>query len=131
MNELWQPVPEYEGLYEVSNMGRVRSLDGYRWNGHTIHKFKGRLLRPLGKPYLHVCLSKDKKIKQIRIHQLVASVFLPECPGRPGRKRGEWHVDHKNDNKTDNRAENLQWLIHRDNTYVKTNRKRNEKGQFL
>ena len=130
--EQWRPVVGYEGLYEVSDQGRVRSLPGIRWNGLKNHVFKGKILKPQGTArYLHVVLSKDGKTKTYRIHALVASIFLADCPGIRGRHRGQYHIDHINNNPRDNRASNLQWLIHRDNTYVKANRKRNSEGQFV
>ena len=128
--EYWKPVQGYEGLYEVSDQGRVRSVDGIRFNGHAWHPFKGRLLSLLGKNarYWHVALSKNRKVKCRRVHELVADAFLSPCPGKRGR--AGWHIDHINDDPKDNRAENLQWLTHRDNTYVKPNRSRDSFGRF-
>jgi len=128
--EYWKPVPGYEELYEVSDLGRVRSVDGIRFNGHAWHPFKGRLLSLLGKNarYWHVALSKNRKVKCRRVHELVADAFLSPCPGKRGRNG--WHIDHINDDPKDNRSENLQWLTHRDNTYVKPNRPRDSFGRF-
>ena len=132
MPELWQPIEGYEGLYEVSDQGRVRSLDGKRWNGQRVHHFKGKILKAnFGGNYLQVTLSKDCKVTTHRIHKLVAAAYLPPCPGTPGRKRGEFNVDHIDDNKLNNKATNLQWLVARDNTYEKPNRRRNSLGQWL
>lgn len=130
--EQWRPVVGYEGLYEVSDQGRVRSLSGIRWNGFGNHVFQGKILKPQKSGrYGHVVLSKNGKTKTHRIHVLVACAFLPSCPGIRGRHRGQYHIDHINNNPRDNRAANLQWLSHRDNTYVKANRKRNLEGQFI
>ncbi|MFZ9960469.1 MAG: NUMOD4 domain-containing protein [Candidatus Limnocylindrus sp.] len=132
MQEVWQPVRGYEGLYEVSDRGRVRSLPGKRWNGQAIHAFKGRILRPqCAARYMHVALSCDGLVRCIKIHQLVAEVFLPPCPGVQGRKRGCYHIDHINNDPWDNRACNLQWLTHYENTYLKARRDRDEQGRFL
>jgi hypothetical protein len=132
MQEVWQPVPGYEGLYEVSDHGRVRSLPGKRWNGQALHLFKGRILRPqCASRYLHVALSRDGQVRCIKIHQLVAEAFLPPCPGIQGRTRGSYHIDHINDDHLDNRASNLQWLTHYENTYVKPARKRDGAGKFI
>jgi len=128
--ETWRDVPGYEGLYQVSDQGRVKSVDGIRFNGHVRHLFKGRVLSQAGKTarYYHVVLSKDCKLKTRKVHELVAEVFLPPCPGKRGR--AGWHIDHINNDPKDNRAVNLQWLTHRDNTYVKPNRSRDSFGRF-
>jgi hypothetical protein len=130
--EQWRPVVGYEGLYEISNFGRARSLTGKRWNGQAMHFFKGRILNAQSKSrYLHVALSLNGKVKTKRIHQMVAEAFLPPCPGKQGRRRNCYHIDHINNDPRDNRATNLQWLTHRDNTYVKAARKRDIAGRFI
>ena len=130
--EQWKPVLGYEGLYEVSDQGRVRSLPGKRWNGQAIHYFKGRILRPQSKSrYLQVTLSKNGKVKSIKIHQLVTEAFLPPCPGVQGKQSHCYQIDHINDDSRDNRACNLQWLTRYENGYIKANRIRNESGQFV
>ena len=132
MPELWLPVREYEGLYEVSDHGRVRSLDGKRWNGHVTHSFKGQVLKPVGETtrYLGVRLSKDCTVKSFRVHKLVAAAFLPPCPGVPGKRKGQYHVDHIDDDPKNNRADNLQWLTARENVFVKANRERDLQGKW-
>lgn len=105
--EYWKNVSGYEGLYEVSNHGRVRSVPGNRWNGQSWHKFSGRVLkqqRGAHNRYLHVALSKQGKVRCIKVHQLVAEAFLDICPGLQGRTRGMYHTDHINNNPCDNRA---------------------------
>jgi hypothetical protein len=130
--EQWKPVPGYEGLYEVSDQGRIKSIPGERWNGQAVHFFKGRILRPQSKSkYKHVALSKNGVVKCIKIHQIVAETFLTPCPGKQGRSRGCYHIDHINNDSYDNRASNLQWLLHYENTYVKANRKRDSYGKFI
>jgi hypothetical protein len=132
MFEVWQPVRGYEGIYEVSDLGKVRSLSGKRWNGQAIHKFKGRVLKAqCASRYLHVALSRDGQVKCVKVHQLVAEAFLPLCPGVQGRQRGCYHIDHINNDPWDNKASNLQWLTHYENTYLKACRKRDEAGKFI
>lgn len=108
INEEWRPVVGYEGWYEVSNYGRVRSLDRYvnAKNGSAELK-KGVLLeqRDNGKGYLRVTLSKNGKVKQPRVHRLVAEAFIPNPDNLP-------EVNHKNFDKSDNRVENLNWCSH-------------------
>lgn len=100
--EIFKPIPNYEGLYEVSNIGNVKSLK-YKKNLKPYFSKKG---------YLRFILSKNKNIKGFHAHQLVAMAFLGHTPC--GMKLV---VDHINNIKTDNRVENLQILTNRDNVY--------------
>lgn len=102
--EIWKPIKGYEGLYEVSNLGRVRRL--WPITHHT------RIVKPFlrGKPprdYLAVNLSKDNKLRTHSIHRLVASAFIPNPNNLP-------MVNHKDENKRNPRVENLEWC---DNLY--------------
>lgn len=100
MEEVWRPVVGYEGLYEVSNLGRIRSLD--RYVGKRL--FKSQTLKPKTDRYgyLVVDLRSHSKHKSKTIHRLVAEAFLPNPGNLP-------QVNHKNEDKTDNRVENLEW----------------------
>lgn len=94
----WKDIEGYEGLYQVSDEGQVISLviDSHR---------RGRILKPMKthKGYLNVDLvDKDGVKKSFRIHRLVAQAFLPNPLNLP-------QVNHKNEDKTDNRVENLEW----------------------
>lgn len=103
MEEIFKDIPGYEGLYQVSNLGRVKSL----------YQRKEKILSPRPcKGYYLVALCFNNKRKDIYIHQLVAMAFLGHKPN--GYKKV---VDHVNDIKTDNRLENLQVVTHRFNTY--------------
>lgn len=108
-HEEWRDIAGYEGFYQVSNLGRVRSVDRtfVRSDGSTA-TYKGRTLTPVTGPYLQVKLSKNNQKKGARIHRLVAEAFVPN-PNNLG------HVDHINCIKTDNRASNLRWCTHADN----------------
>ena len=100
--EIWKDIPGYDGLYQVSNLGRVKSLS---YNGTK----KEKILKAQSNTgtYLHVNL----KRKTIQVHQLVAMTFLGHIPC--GYKLV---VDHINDIRTDNRVENLQIVTARFNT---------------
>lgn len=93
----WKGVPNYEGLYEVSTDGRVRSVRREGTNG--------RELKPLANRggYLKVVLSKNAKVKNLLIHQLVARAFLPNPNALP-------EVDHQDGVRTNNSLENLEWV---------------------
>ena len=105
MEEIWKPVVGWEGLYEVSNMGRVKSLPRFH---NAIHPYtsKEKILQPRGKSkngeYLSVSLYNNYHIKQKRVHVLVAEAFIPN-------PNGYKEINHKNEIKSDNRAENLEW----------------------
>ena len=114
MQEVWRPVVGWETRYEVSSMGRVRSLPYERRNGTGLgaHRRAGRLLRAgKNKGYLAVALCKEGFCKHESVHVLVAEAFLPPCPGKRGATNGSWQVDHRDGNKTNNSVENLRWLL--------------------
>lgn len=110
--ELWRPVAGYEGLYEVSSLGRVRSLDRVVDNNGGCDFRSGRILKPSKnknrRGELSVSLCKDGKPVSRKIHRLVAFAFPEIC--------GEWfegaEVDHINGNVKDDRAENLRFVDH-------------------
>ena len=112
MREEWRPVVGYEGLYEVSNRGRVKSVERTVWNGRGYKIVAERILKPQkARDYLGVVLCKDGKVKRYLVHRLVATVFC-ENP------EGYTEVNHINEIKSDNRAENLEWCSRSyNNTY--------------
>lgn len=116
MKEIWKNIPGYEGLYQVSNLGRVRSLPRIRTQKNklktTDHHYKGKILKPIVTKtgYLTVNLYRHRKSTgPHRIHRLVCTTFY----GEP--KNGKNQVNHKNGNKKDNRVENLEWCSCREN----------------
>ena len=99
VNEKWLPIKGYEGLYEVSNYGRVRSLN-YRKKGvRKVLKCHARLGY-----YIKTSLVKDGVRKYYRVHRLVAQAFLPQP------MEGQTQVEHINTDKRDNRVQNLRWV---------------------
>ena len=105
MNEEWRPIEGYEGLYEVSNLGRVRSLDRYvEYSNGRIHLHKGKVLSPAKDKngYLKVVLNCNGKCKTTNIHRLVANVFIPNPDNLP-------MVNHKDEDKSNNSVDNLEW----------------------
>jgi hypothetical protein len=103
--EIWKDIPNYEGHYQVSNLGRVKSL---KFN-------KKKILRAniAAKGYLAVSLCKGSFKQTIKVHALVAAAFLGHMPD------GTYKivVDHINNIKTDNRLENLQLISQRQNAF--------------
>jgi hypothetical protein len=99
--EIWKDIPSYEGLYQASNLGRIKS----------IAKEKKKILKPAKcNNYLFVALYKNKIRKSIQVHQLVAMSFLNHTPC--GHKTV---VNHINFNKQDNSLSNLELVTNREN----------------
>lgn len=99
MSEIWRTLPDWEGIYEVSDSGRVRSLDRITSRG----RLRGRVLSPgISNGYLTVCLSGDGRRRTAKVHTLVAETFL-------GPRPADRVVCHGNGDKTDNRLANLRY----------------------
>ena len=103
MSEIWKPIRDYEGLYEVSNLGNVRSLKRNTTNG--------KVLKQGGRPngYLIVTLCKNNKHKTRTIHRLVAEAFIANPNSLP-------EVNHNDGNKKNNCIDNLEWVTKEENT---------------
>ena len=107
VEEVWQDIDGYEGLYQISNYGMVKSLP----RNNTIKK--PRILHNCynNKGYCMVSLCKNNKAKNYRIHRLVAQAFIPNPNNLP-------EINHKDENKKNNRVDNLEWCNSKyNNTY--------------
>lgn len=117
MKETWKPIKGYEGYYEVSDHGRVRSLErsvparGSKNREHN-RVIPGRMLMSAKNDtgYLVVVLAKEGKAKSVRVHRLVAEAFVHN----PNLKICV-EVNHKDCNKENNKADNLEWVTRREN----------------
>lgn len=118
--EEWKSVVGYEGYYEVSNMGRIRSI---RYGIKNL-----RLLRStVG--YLQIAFRVKNQIKRSSVHRIVAEAFIPNPENKP-------FVNHKNSVKSDNRLENLEWVTMSENvkhSYIdgKRNKERTKEGKKI
>lgn len=112
MIEIWRDIKDYEGLYQVSNLGRVKSLARIRYNGHERgHQLNEIIRKPYaGKVgYLTVTLCKNGKHKNCTIHRLVAQAFIPN-PENKGT------VNHIDGDKHNNNVFNLEWNTMKENS---------------
>ena len=109
MTEIWKDIDGYEGLYQISNKGRVKRL----------YKASERILKPRdnGRGYLRVHLTKENTSKHIRVHRLVARAFIPNPDNLP-------EINHRDENKKNNCVENLEWMRHIDNCNYGTRNER-------
>ena len=119
MKEIWKDIKGYEGIYKVSNLGRVKSLDRIDSNNHPL---KGVILKPYisNSGYLLVGLYKQQKRDRKLLHRLVAEAFIPNPDNKP-------EIDHINTDKTDNTVflnedgsvnydkTNLRWTTRKEN----------------
>lgn len=107
-DELWLPCPEYEGRYEVSSLGRIRSLPREELAASGVRrKVRGGILNPMLSPdgYPRVSLRKDGKLRTMTLHRLICRAFHGEQPN-PIHKE----VAHLDGVRTNARADNLKWV---------------------
>ncbi len=123
MIEEWKSIPDYDGIYEASNMGNIRSVDGKETFSKRsgIRRWKSRVLKQkvhankYGRKDARICLWKNGKCKTFLVSRIVASAWCDGyCDGLT--------VNHKNGNPLDNRAMNLEWVtIEENNKHAREN----------
>lgn len=112
-NERWQDINHYKGLYQISNYGRVKSLDriikSKRYHKDGYHR-KEHIMKVSdnGRGYLFVRLSKNNSSLHGYLHKLVAQAFIPNLENKP-------QINHKDGNKHNNNATNLEWCTNGEN----------------
>ena len=116
-SEIWKDVPGFPG-YQVSNAGRVRSLPRIVKRGNHTMNISGSILRfGTSMGYSFVNLRKDGKSVSVKVHKLVALVFVENPQQRP-------EIDHINTKRKDNRPENLRWVNRHENNMNPITRER-------
>lgn len=113
MEEVWKDIVGYEDKYQISNLGRIKSLKDTHGN------YKERMLNPTPnlKGYLGQCISKNGIRKRVTIHRLVAETFIPNPLNLP-------EVNHKDEDKSNNSVSNLEWCTKKYNINYGTGIKR-------
>lgn len=123
MEEIWRPIPDYEGIYEVSNLGRIKSLERTKKSRNGTVQKVAEKIRALsygtkGDSYAYVVLSKNGKNKTFLVHRIVAQVFLENPNDLP-------IINHKDENKRNDSVDNLEWCDYSyNNTYRNIHLKR-------
>ena len=107
--EIWKDIKDYEGLYQISNLGNVRSLDRVV-ERHGLTNLPGRMMKTVihSNGYVVISLSKNGKRISYFVHRLVAEAFIPNPNNYP-------LLNHKNEIKNDNRVENIEWCDYKYN----------------
>lgn len=131
MEEIWKDVPDYEGLYQISNLGRIKSMEKvfYREPNKNTNlrftKYKEKILASFKKRgnYYTVAMYKNGKRKDMKIHRLVALAFLDknDFKSMPNEERElinleKLQINHKDENPSNNNVNNLEWCSQKYNS---------------
>ena len=118
INEEWRDIPGYPN-YQVSNIGRVKSIERNVWNGRGYYTLSERIIKPSKDKYgyINVCIYGEYKREKIQVHRLVAKAFLENPNNLP-------QVNHKDECKTNNNVENLEYCDARYNVNYGTRNER-------
>lgn len=121
--EIFKDVAGFKGLYQIGDKGTVRSMT-FRNNQTTFERVRAMTPFDNGNGYLAVSLSKNGKRKNYYIHRLVADAFLPHGKGKNV-------VNHRDHNRHNNSAENLEWCTQKENVRLSADRMRHEKTKCM
>lgn len=116
--EVWKDIEGFEGLYQVSDHGRVKSMDRLvKYSDGRIVKYKSKLLKfdksnenKRGQFYLRATLSKENKQKRLQVHRIVANHFIDKIKGKN-------IINHIDGNPENNHFSNLEWCTYSENEY--------------
>ena len=130
-DEVWKDVKGYEGLYQISNYGKLKSLErkykkvDRRTNKEYLYIQKERILKKRidKKGYIHYDLNKDGITKEYKAHRLVAQAFIPNIYNKK-------QINHKDMNKLNNNVENLEWCTNSENQLHSYKNNLNRKNFF-
>jgi hypothetical protein len=126
-NEIWKDIKGYEGLYQVSNIGRVKRLERYRlnrWGRKSYYPETQLALCKDGKKYLFVKFTKNKVRVSYKVHRLVGDAFLE-------KKKGFNQINHKDFDKNNNIVSNLEWSNDYENQSHKSNSMKGRTSDFI
>lgn len=128
MIEVWRDVVGYEGLYKVSNLGRVMQLEKTTVVGYGAKvKHKNKIKNTYKKENGYICthITKDKRTRDVYVHRLVAQAFIPNEENKP-------LVNHKDFDRANNKIDNLEWVTHSENNmWSRENMSNAHKGKKL
>lgn len=122
--EIWIEVKGYEGLYEVSNLARIKSLKKKKWNGFDYQEVQEKIMSPKTnrKGYKQLCFTVKSKSKTVSLHRIVAQAFIDNPDNLP-------IVLHIDDNPSNCLPENLKWGTQRDNMIDSAMKGRKPRGE--
>ena len=116
--EIWKDIKGYEGLYQVSNLGRVKGLDRYVNCKYGRRKIKGKIMNYTTRSgYNVLVLRRNNKRQSKQVHRLVAEAFIPNPNNYPV-------VNHKDTNRKNNHVSNLEWVTVKENVLWSVNKMR-------
>lgn len=109
-NEVWKDIPNYEGLYQVSNLGRVKMMSRVVMANKSKRKISEHIIKQIKNPkgYLAVDLWRNNGYIRFMVHRIVLYAFV-------GIPQDSYECNHRNQNRSDNRVVNLEWITHKEN----------------
>lgn len=112
MKEIWKDIPGYEGVYQVSNFGRIKTIAHWQTyiNGDK-HFYKEKIRKPGVGPTGYLSIRLGSKGREAGVHRFVAEAFVPKIPGKND-------VNHIDGDKSNNMANNLEWVNRKENISV-------------